>query len=149
MKEENEPDLFEMINSTNWNSVRFKIPLNETIGWRVEFRTMEIQLTADENAAFSLLVYILVKMLTETPCFNFYIPITKTNANFDRAHRENSILNEKFFFRTNVFDDGVPIIRELYLREIFFGSKEHEFPGMFEFIRKVLEDSNTNCSDEK
>lgn len=53
-----------MINSTNWNSVRFKIPLNETMGWRVEFRPMEIQLTADENAAYSLLVYSLVKMLT-------------------------------------------------------------------------------------
>lgn len=122
---ETSPELFEMINSTNWNSVRFKIPLTESMGWRVEFRTMEIQLTADENAAFSLLVYCLVKMLKETPCFNFYIPISQTNANFDRAHRENSILKEKFFFRTNVFDDGLPKIAELTLKEIFFGSKEH------------------------
>lgn len=146
---EDEPTLFEMINSTNWNSVRFKIPLDETMGWRVEFRTMEIQLTADENAAFSLLVYMLVKMLTETPIFNFYIPISKTTANFERAHRENSILNDKFFFRTNVFDDGVPIIAELYLREIFFGSKEHEFPGMFTLFQKMLEDPNTNCPKKK
>ena len=32
--------LFEMLNGTNWNSVRLKIPITEDIGWRVEFRTM-------------------------------------------------------------------------------------------------------------
>lgn len=39
--------LFEMLNGTNWNSVRLKIPIDSEIGWRVEFRTMEVQLTAD------------------------------------------------------------------------------------------------------
>lgn len=141
--------LFEMINSTNWNSVRFKMPLNETMGWRVEFRSMEIQLTADENSAFSLLVFCLVKMLAETPSLNFYIPITKVNENFDRAHHECSILKEKFFVRTNVFDEGAPKIAELYLREIFFGSKDHEFPGLFTLIRGMLEDPNTNCPKKK
>ena len=35
---------FENIQSTNWNSVRFKPPpsQNSKIGWRVEFRTTEI-----------------------------------------------------------------------------------------------------------
>lgn len=35
---------FEAIQSSNWNSVRFKPPpsFNSKIGWRVEFRTMEI-----------------------------------------------------------------------------------------------------------
>ena len=32
--------LFEMLNGTNWNSVRLKIPIDSEIGWRVEFRTM-------------------------------------------------------------------------------------------------------------
>ena len=39
--------LFQMLNGTNWNSVRLKIPIDDEIGWRVEFRTMEVQLTAD------------------------------------------------------------------------------------------------------
>lgn len=39
--------LFDMLNGTNWNSVRLKVPVDDEIGWRVEFRTMEIQLTAD------------------------------------------------------------------------------------------------------
>jgi glutamate--cysteine ligase catalytic subunit len=35
---------FENIQSTNWNSLRFKPPpaQNSKIGWRVEFRTMDI-----------------------------------------------------------------------------------------------------------
>lgn len=65
-----------MANSTNWNSVRFKAPINEEIGWRVEFRTMEIQLTADENSVFSLLIYLTVKLLYEKPELNFYMPIS-------------------------------------------------------------------------
>jgi glutamate--cysteine ligase catalytic subunit len=35
---------FENLQSTNWNSMRFKPPptLESPIGWRVEFRTMDI-----------------------------------------------------------------------------------------------------------
>ena len=36
-----------MHNSTSWNSVKLKIPIDDKIGWRVEFRTMEVQLTPD------------------------------------------------------------------------------------------------------
>lgn len=51
-----------MLNSNLYDSVRFKAPLDEA-GWRVEVRTMEVQLTADENAAWSILVYLMVQML--------------------------------------------------------------------------------------
>ena len=27
--------LFEMLNGTNWNSVRLKIPIDDDIGWRI------------------------------------------------------------------------------------------------------------------
>lgn len=35
---------FENLQSTNWNSLRFKPPPSQqsSIGWRVEFRTMDI-----------------------------------------------------------------------------------------------------------
>lgn len=36
-------DHFENINSTNWQSMRFKPPpVNSDIGWRVEFRPTEV-----------------------------------------------------------------------------------------------------------
>jgi glutamate--cysteine ligase catalytic subunit len=38
--------------------MRLKLPPEpeSKIGWRVEFRAMELQLTDDENSAFSILV---------------------------------------------------------------------------------------------
>lgn len=60
------PDLsdrfcYENIQSTNWQSLRLKIPSAEdvSLGWRVEFRTMEIQPSDYENAAFTVFVYLL------------------------------------------------------------------------------------------
>lgn len=69
--------LFDMLNGTNWNSVRLKIPIDDEIGWRVEFRTMEISLTADENAAYSILIHIIARILHESQDINLYIPISK------------------------------------------------------------------------
>ncbi|KAF1743029.1 hypothetical protein MXB_3413, partial [Myxobolus squamalis] len=41
--DETELDHFENLQSTNWQSCRFKPPpLNSSIGWRVEFRTLEL-----------------------------------------------------------------------------------------------------------
>lgn len=53
--------LFEGINSTNWNSMRFKPPPSNDskIGWRVEFRTPDIQMTDFENSALTMLVVML------------------------------------------------------------------------------------------
>ena len=80
---------FENIQSTNWNCVRLKPPpsFESTIGWRTEFRTMEISLTDDENAAFSILSSFFVRILTENDTFKFnlYIPMDKMHANFERA----------------------------------------------------------------
>ena len=65
-----------MLNGTNWNSVRLKIPIDDDIGWRVEFRTMEVQLTPDENAAYSLIIHLFARILHENPQFNLYMPIS-------------------------------------------------------------------------
>ncbi|CAG8748016.1 737_t:CDS:2, partial [Dentiscutata heterogama] len=51
--DESSSNHFENIQSTNWQTVRFKPPPpNSNIGWRVEFRCMEVQITDFENAAF-------------------------------------------------------------------------------------------------
>ena len=68
-----------MLNGTNWNSVRLKIPIDDTIGWRVEFRTMEVQLMPDENAAYSLFIHLFTRALHLNKNLNLYIPISKVN----------------------------------------------------------------------
>lgn len=84
---------FENIQSTNWNSVRFKPPptMDSDIGWRVEFRTMESQITDDENAAFLILSLILVRMFYESDELNFYIPMSKVDENFASAKTMSAV----------------------------------------------------------
>lgn len=65
------------IQSTNWQTLRFKPPPpNSPIGWRVEFRSMEVQMTDFENAAFAVFVVLLTRAILSFN-LNFYIPISK------------------------------------------------------------------------
>lgn len=99
-------DHFENIQLTNWQTLRFKPPalypegsnISPTPGWRVEFRPMEIQLTDFENAAYSIFISLLSKAIIKfNP--NFYIPISKIDENMKSAHKVDSAINEKFWFR--------------------------------------------------
>lgn len=57
--------------------MRFKPPPpNSSIGWRVEFRSMEIQITDFENAAFAVFIVLLTRAILSYS-LNFYIPISK------------------------------------------------------------------------
>lgn len=108
------------IQSTNWNSVRFKPPpFGSQIGWRVEFRTMELQVTDFENAALTVFIALLSRCVRANPfrpkavdfdnneiCLHFrvilycdlnlYIPISKVDENFRRAHRNDAVRKKSF-----------------------------------------------------
>lgn len=72
-------DHFENIQSTNWQTMRFKPPpVNSNIGWRVEFRSMEVQLTDFENAAFSVFIVLLTRAIVSFN-LNFYMPISQVS----------------------------------------------------------------------
>lgn len=88
--------------------MRFKPPPpNSTIGWRVEFRSMEVQLSDFENAAYSVFIVLLTRVILSFG-LNFYIPISKVDANMQTAHKRDSVLNDKFYFRKNVFTSQTP-----------------------------------------
>lgn len=96
-------DHFENIQSTNWQHMRFKPPPAENnIGWRVEFRSMEIQVTDFENAAFSVFMVLVTRAILSFD-LNFYVPIKKVDENMERAHNIDAVLKDKFYFRKNVF----------------------------------------------
>lgn len=77
-------DHFENIQSTNWQTMRFKPPPpGGQIGWRVEFRSMEVQVTDFENAAFSVFIVLLTRAILSFG-LNFYIPISKAS-NYEEA----------------------------------------------------------------
>ncbi|KAJ6144004.1 hypothetical protein N7471_003457 [Penicillium samsonianum] len=100
----NKSDHFENLQSTNWQHMRFKPPPpdKDDIGWRVEFRSMEIQITDFENAAFSIFIVLITRAVLSFD-LNFYIPIQRTTENMETAHARNAVLDRKFWFRKDPF----------------------------------------------
>lgn len=95
-------DHFENIQSTNWQTMRFKPPPpNSTIGWRVEFRPCEIQLTDFENAAIVCFVVLLTRVILSYK-LNFLIPISKVDENMQKAQQRNACLDQRFWFRKDI-----------------------------------------------
>jgi glutamate--cysteine ligase catalytic subunit len=94
---------FENLQSTNWQHMRFKPPPPDAdIGWRVEFRSMEIQMTDFENAAFSIFIVLISRAILSFD-LNFYIPVPRTTENMEIAHTRNAVLDSKFYFRKDPF----------------------------------------------
>lgn len=93
-------DHFENIQSTNWQTMRFKPPPpGGKIGWRVEFRPMEIQLTDFENAAFSIFVILLTRAILSFH-LDLYMPLSQVDVNMQRAQQRDAIHTQRFFFPT-------------------------------------------------
>lgn len=75
---------FENIQSTNWQTCRWKPPPPRTrpedphIGWRTEFRSMEVQMTDFENAAFTVFVVLVTRVVLAFD-LALYIPLSKVS----------------------------------------------------------------------
>ncbi|QYS99092.1 Glutamate--cysteine ligase [Trichoderma simmonsii] len=167
-------DHFENIQSTNWQHMRFKPPpADNNIGWRVEFRSMEIQVTDFENAAFSVFMVLVTRAILSFD-LNFYIPIKKVDENMERAHNIDAVLKDKFYFRKNPFpprpsrantafgDDSRPgsampsrpgspgslpveeEYEEMTINEIINGSVDGDFPGLIPIVESYLDSVNVD-----
>lgn len=67
--------------------MRFKPPPpNSPIGWRVEFRPCELQLTDFENAAIVTFIVLLTRVILSFK-LNFLIPISKVDENMKTAQK--------------------------------------------------------------
>ena len=74
---------------------RFKPPPpNSRIGWRVEFRPTECQLTDFENAALTVFVVMLTRVILSYN-LNMLIPISNVDENIKRAQKRDAVLNQR------------------------------------------------------
>eukprot|EP00761_Pharyngomonas_kirbyi_P000677 gb/GECH01000677.1/.p1 GENE.gb/GECH01000677.1/~~gb/GECH01000677.1/.p1 ORF type:complete len:615 (+),score=87.57 gb/GECH01000677.1/:1-1845(+) len=136
-------DHFENIQSTNWQTVRFKPPPpNSSIGWRVEFRVLEVQLTDFENAAFIVFVVLLTRTLLSFR-LNMRTPISLVDDNMERSFWRDAATEGRFHFRTRITpkdqaqENGEPEFREMSMNEIFNGSEE--FIGLVPLVEQYLD----------
>lgn len=135
---------FDSLNSTNWQTVRWKPPPahhpnKPHIGWRTEFRSMEVQLTDFENAAFSAFIVLITRVLLVFD-LDFLVPLSKVDENMRRAHKMNALNEEKFWFRRHVLPSRKQMdsSEEMTMHEIISG-KGTEFPGLVPLCYAYLE----------
>eukprot|EP01102_Stenamoeba_stenopodia_P011556 TRINITY_DN3564_c0_g1_i1.p1 TRINITY_DN3564_c0_g1~~TRINITY_DN3564_c0_g1_i1.p1 ORF type:complete len:620 (+),score=148.40 TRINITY_DN3564_c0_g1_i1:197-2056(+) len=144
-------DHFENIQTTNWQTVRFKLPPPDlSIGWRVEFRTMEAQFTDFENSAFAVFIAIVARMISDLN-LTFYIPISKSDENLLTAHKPGSVVNHKFYWRRRVTapKDGETednTIEQVSVNDILNGSDNVE--GIIPLVRSYLDTLNLKEQDK-
>ena len=166
-------DHFENIQSTNWQHMRFKPPPpGSDIGWRVEFRPMEIQMTDFENAAFSVFIVLITRAILSFD-LNFYIPIALVDENMETAHARDAVLERRFHFRKNAFPTvrpprsavasganspvtsrpstpPLPVEDEhapMTIDEVINGagpSSGHDFPGLIPIVESYLDSVNVD-----
>jgi len=147
--DEKNSDHFENIQSTNWQTVRFKPPPpGSPIGWRVEFRPMEVQITDFENAALVAFIVLLTRVISQFD-LNLYIPISLVDENMRIAHKRDAARTEKFYFRKNILNSPPTADAEvvmLTLNEIINGDGAG-FPGLIPLINVYLDSTNIEkCS---
>ncbi|KAG8949666.1 hypothetical protein FRC04_008412 [Tulasnella sp. 424] len=113
---------FESIQSTVWQTLRFKLPPpGSGIGWRVEVRTMEVQLTDFENAAFAVFVVLLSRAMLKFG-IRWGLPISKNTENLSRAQRRDAVMEQKFWFSASTYSEGEGgKFEEMTLNEIVNG----------------------------
>lgn len=157
-------DHFENLQSTNWQHMRFKPPPPEKdVGWRVEFRSMEIQITDFENAAFCIFIVLVTRAILSFD-LNFYIPIQRTTENMETAHARNAVLERKFYFRKDPFPHRIPTpsstantppsspplgpVEDEYelmtISDIINGSADGGFPGLIPLVESYLNSVNVD-----
>eukprot|EP00043_Microstomoeca_roanoka_P028431 m.17993 g.17993 ORF g.17993 m.17993 type:complete len:683 (+) comp8403_c0_seq1:65-2113(+) len=91
-------DHFENLQSTNWQTMRFKPPPVESdIGWRVEFRPCEVQMSDFENAAYTVFIVLLTRTILSFN-LNLYMPLSKVDENMETAQKRDALRTERFWF---------------------------------------------------
>lgn len=148
--DQEDADHFENIQTTNWRTLRLKPPPTSDIGWRVEFRPCEVQLTDFENAAFVCFMALLTRVMLAYN-LNFLVPISKVDENMTKAQKRNAYRTERFWFRKNVFkkdENGNELIfgentsiekefEPMTIDDIFNGN-DLTFPGLIPIMKKYL-----------
>ena len=92
---------------------------------------MEVQRTDLENAAFSLFVVLVTRVILEYG-LDFYVPLSFVDENMKRAQKRDAVLTEKFWWRVG------GEVKEVGCNEIMNGGAGYE--GLIPLIRKYVKE---------
>ncbi|KAA1063774.1 hypothetical protein PGTUg99_000151 [Puccinia graminis f. sp. tritici] len=126
------------------------------IGWRVEFRTMEVQITDFENAAYSIFVVLLIRAIL----------MFDVDENMRRAQQRDAARSSLFYFRTQIQTkpnttatsslqqqgmtpsvpvDGIkPEFEEMTMDEIIHGKPSSQYPGLMHLVLSYVDKTDAD-----
>ncbi|CAK9293470.1 unnamed protein product [Gordionus sp. m RMFG-2023] len=145
---ETDSDHFENIQSTNWQTMRFKPPPPDTdIGWRVEFRPQEVQLTDFENAAYVVFIVLLTRVILSYN-LNFLIPISKMELNMAEAQKRNAVIDGLFYFHYKNYAkrDVMHKEEDLKRQELEKHTNEHQNSDVHSNLKQDLDNFESSSS---
>jgi glutamate--cysteine ligase catalytic subunit len=146
--DETQTDHFENIQSTNWQTVRFKPPpFDSDIGWRVEFRVMEVSVTAFENAAFSVFMVLLTQAILKYKLW-LYMPMSKVDENMGRAHFRDPVQQKFWWPKTTTEQQNQGEVEQLSMDQLFNGTAKGKgcangFEGFVPIVRRFSKEQGT------
>jgi glutamate--cysteine ligase catalytic subunit len=141
------------IQGSVWQTMRLKMPeLNTDLGWRVEFRPTEVQLTDFENAALTSFIILMSRLILEEK-IDLLIPISKVDENIEASYKRNSILGETFNFRKEILKSNTDSsicseYTKMSMSEIMNG-KSDGFAGLIPLIHSHLDEMGPCDGDTK
>ncbi|KRH92708.1 Gamma-glutamylcysteine synthetase, partial [Pseudoloma neurophilia] len=150
---EDEESIYKFLNiqSNNFKSTMLKLPIDD--GWRVELRSIEIQVTPYENYCIIIFVTLLVewvrsiyqeKLAEKKTNIGFYIPMSLVEKNFARAgisrhssddfSRPHCIYNGESFEEARMSDEYFKLLKMLECgektKEEIFHTEEYKKYGV-------------------
>ena len=139
---------FEAMNNYVWQPVRFKPPPcpNSSMGWRCEFRVMEVQPTDFENAALAAFVVLLARSFARFDV-DLTAPLSGHRSNMDRAQARDAVRGQKFSFprKLRVGCGGKGEVAMMSVDEIVNGDGG-DFIGLVGLVREYLK--SECCAEE-
>ena len=99
------------------------------MGWRIEFRPMDLQMNDFGNAALVVFLALITRVIISYD-LDFTMPISQVNENMNTAHRRDAIRQEKFHFRCGTD------VSLLYINEIINGT--NDFLGLVPLVRRYI-----------
>ncbi|XP_016422478.1 glutamate--cysteine ligase catalytic subunit-like [Sinocyclocheilus rhinocerous] len=167
LDDENESDHFENLQSTNWQTMRFK-KLTLLTGFVLQGHIYAVQLTDFENSAYVVFIVLLTRVILSYK-LDFLIPLSKVDENMKVAQKRNAVQEGMFYFRKDVFKGCNPVLdapstarngveseandgEEFTLMSIdtIVNGKEGVFHGLIPMLNSYLEnmevDVDTRCT---
>jgi hypothetical protein len=78
---------------------------------------------------------------------NLVIPISLVDENMSRAQKRDAVIEQKFHFRTNVWDAGTePNLIEMSVDQIMNGDEDLRFPGLLGLVKNFVAQSEVDAS---